>query len=470
MSCQEFKDYIKEVSEEFKQIDKGETIRLISHLDADGISACSIFVKAMNQDNRKYSVSIIQQLDIDTVRELANENYNCFVFTDLGSGQISLIKEHLGHKKVFVFDHHMPESDFKRDKNLVHVNPHMFGIDGTTEVSGAGVVYLFSRSLSEKNEDMAHIALIGAIGDVQESNGLSMLNQEILETAKAKGKIRIERGLRCFGAQTKPLHKLLEYSTDPYIPGVSGNETGAIHFLQQIGIDPKQGNEWKKLIHLDGEETKKLIAAVVMKRLNEASPEDVLGAVYTLPNEEEESPLRDAREFSTLLNACGRLNRASIGVGACLGDKKAKTKAIQNLNKYRKEIINAINWFNENKGSENVIRENGSIIINAQDYILGTIAGTLASILTRSGEFEDGTLILSLAYLDRNIKASLRICGNNREIDLRRIIMKIVEESGGEAGGHCRAAGAIIPMDKEQEFMDAARKILGKINLEEAVL
>ena len=52
-----FKEDIKKVAEEFKQIPKNKVIRVISHLDADGISAASLMVKLLNNDNRKYSIS-----------------------------------------------------------------------------------------------------------------------------------------------------------------------------------------------------------------------------------------------------------------------------------------------------------------------------------------------------------------------------------------------------------------------------
>lgn len=57
-----FKEDIKRVAEEFRKIDKNETIRLISHIDADGISAASLMIKCLNNENMKYSISIVQQL------------------------------------------------------------------------------------------------------------------------------------------------------------------------------------------------------------------------------------------------------------------------------------------------------------------------------------------------------------------------------------------------------------------------
>ena len=80
----EFEEQTKRVADEFNKIDKKETIRLVSHLDADGIAACSILIKALNDDNRKYSISIVQQLTKEVIDDLAKEKYKYFVFTDLG--------------------------------------------------------------------------------------------------------------------------------------------------------------------------------------------------------------------------------------------------------------------------------------------------------------------------------------------------------------------------------------------------
>jgi RecJ-like exonuclease len=466
-----FKESIGIAVEKFKELDKRNPIRLVSHLDADGISACSILIKMLNSNNRKYSISIVQHLNQDVLKELSKESYKYFIFADLGSGQLKGIKEHLGNKTIFIFDHHKPE-ETKVKSNIIHVNPHLFGIDGGKEVSGAGVSFLFARQLNKKIEDMAHVAVIGAMGDMQsEKDGFLRLNKGILDMAVKNKKIKVIKGLRIFGAQTKPLHKVLEYSTDPYIPGVSGSESGAIQFLNQVGVDPKLDNGWKKVVHLTEEELKKLVAGIIMQRLGEEDPEDVLGDVYILNDEKKESALRDAKEFATLLNACGRLGKSSLGIGACLGDKKTKERAIQNLNGYKKEIVNAMKWYEKNKESEDVIVDDKYIIINAKDRIMPTMIGTVASIISKSNGIKEGTFIMSLAYLiDGTMKASLRLGGyKKKDIDLREVIKSITDKVGGEAGGHKMAAGAIVPMEKEKEFIDKAKEVLGKKAIEEVV-
>jgi len=461
-----FKESIKQAAERFRKIDKKEKVRIVSHLDSDGISACSILINALNLENRKYSVSIVQQLNRKIISEISEENYSCFFFTDIGSGKLNDIRSLLAGKKVFILDHHDPE-DVDIDDSIVHINPHLFGIDGTREISGAGVVYFFAKYLNRKNEDMAHIAIIGAIGDVQENDGFSRLNNEILETAKAKGKIKTIKGLRVFGAQTKPLYRLLQYSTDTYIPGVTGSESNAIQFLQQLGINPKQGNQWKKLVNLTKDEIKKLSAGIIMKRLNEEKPEDIFGNVYILCDEEKESPLRDAKEFSTLLNACGRLNKASLGIGACLNDEKIKKKAITNLSKYKREIVKTMKWYEENKDSEDIIKKKGMLIINAKDNVMATMIGTLASIISSSNGFDKITLVMSMArLLNKKTKVSLRISDRKADADLFKIISNIAEKVDGEAGGHLSAAGAVIPTEREQEFIKEAENSFSKFQQE----
>jgi single-stranded-DNA-specific exonuclease len=468
MDYEGFKGHVRESAEKFKQLDKNETIRLIGHLDADGITASSLMIKLLNKENRKYSISIVTQLKKEIIDSLARESYKYYVFTDLGAGQLSYIQEKLKDKKVFVLDHHEPE---KVDNEIVHVNPHLFGIDGGKEISGAGVVYYFTKSINPEMEKFAHIAIIGAIGDIQEDNGFLPLNNEILEDAKKHGNMKVIQGLRIFGAQTRPLHKVLEYCTMPYIPGVTGSESGAIQFLQQLGINPKKGTTWKKLVDMDKEEIQKLCTGVIMKRLGEDNPEEILGNVYILPNEDKGSPTRDAKEFSTLLNACGRMNKASVGIGACLGDEKTKKRAISGLQDYKREIVNAIKWYEKSKGTSDVIQKEGFIIMNAKDNILPTIVGTLASIVSRFNDIQDGTYILSIAdLLDGTLKASIRVAGINQKVDLHEIIKTITDKiEGCEAGGHMHAAGALIPAEKEQEFLTIATEILEKKGIEECV-
>ncbi len=447
----------------FHTFDSVKPIRIVSHLDADGISAASILINALDKESRKHSTSIVAQLSKEKLKDFANEDYEYYFFTDLGSGHISLIEQLFQGKKVIILDHHEPEQYEPKDKNIIIVNPHKFGIDGSKTVSGAGVVFFFTKTLNQKYEDMAHIAIIGAIGDMQENQGFTGLNQEILDIAIKYKKIIIKKGLKCFGQQSRPLYKVLEYSSDPYIPGVTNSESGAIQFLIQIGIKPKKDKEWKKISDLTHNELQKLIAGIILKRSTEEHPEDIIGNIYILPHEEPDSPLRDVREFSTLLNSCGRTNRASLGIGVCLNNQDVRDKAMKNQNTYRKEIVKALKWYENN--DDKIIKGNGYKIINAENNVLYTIVGTLASILAKGNSIEPNTYILSMARnLEENqTKISLRYSGRKKDLDLHSILTKIISKTGGETGGHANAAGAVIKTELEQDFISEAQEVFDNV-------
>ena len=79
--------------------------------------------------------------------------------------------------------------------------------------------------------------------------------------------------------------------------------------------------------------------------------------------------------------------------------------------------------------------------------------------------------IISMAQLmDKTTKVSLRMCGRNTGVDLKQIISDIIKDMPNcEAGGHANAAGALIPTDKEEEFIEKAKVILEKRAMEEIV-
>ncbi|MBI4149721.1 DHH family phosphoesterase [Candidatus Woesearchaeota archaeon] len=466
MPYQEFQDSITGAVAQFHAIPKSETIRVISHLDCDGIAACSIFLKALMRENRQYALSTVQQLNDEVLGNLQQEQYSVVVFTDLGSTSAAAIAARLEGKTVLILDHHEPESS---PSHIIHINPHLHSIDGSREISGAGVVYLFCKALNEKNRDMAHIALIGATGDMQESNGFLHLNKAILDDALQQGLVEVRKGLRMFGSYTRPVHKALEYSTDPFVPGVSGSESGAISLLNSLHIPAKNGANWRRLADLTKEETQRLIAAIVMKRISIDRPEDIIGNHYLLLKETLDE-FRDMKSFSTVLNACGRLDNSSLGIGCCLGDEKMKRKAVQNLQEYKRQIMQAMRWYESHQDSPAIIRHDGYLIINAGDHILSTMAGTMASILSRSGTIPDGTLILSLAHQDAaNTKVSLRIAGQNRGNDLMSIIKQIASRVGCDAGGHKDAAGTLIKIGQEEAFIAAAQEIFQRLSMEEKI-
>ena len=313
--------------------------------------------------------------------------------------------------------------------------------------------------MNKRNVDLSYLALIGAIGDLQCLN--KGLNSIILQDAINSGKIEIKKGLKLFGYQSRAIHKVLQYSSDPFIPGVSGQEDGAVNFLNELGIDINNGKHYRKLTDLDKEEMQRLIAGIIMKRMGiEKDPDDVIGDLYLLKDEEDDSIIKDAREFSTVLNCCGRMDAFSIGVGLCFGNKNIRSKAEELLKSYRIEIINALNYYYDN--INDFPKSDCYIIINAKDNIRDTIIGTLMTILSKNNNLGNMVLI-GMAYREDSIKISARISGKV-DIDLREVLMQIAPDYG-TLGGHKQACGGLIKRDEEKLFIDRATKVLNSMEM-----
>ena len=121
----EFFESAKKVSKKLKNwIDSGNKIRVTSHLDADGLSAAGIIGKALVREGANFQIRIIRQLEKDFVLDLKKEKTKHLIFSDMGAGQIKLLKEHLPDKEIIILDHHKPvDPDYE---NLVHLNPHHY--------------------------------------------------------------------------------------------------------------------------------------------------------------------------------------------------------------------------------------------------------------------------------------------------------------------------------------------------------
>jgi RecJ-like exonuclease len=264
----------------------------------------------------------------------------------------------------------------------------LHGIDGATQVSGSGVAYFVAKAVSAVNVDLAPIALVGALGDLQDKNEqrqLSGLNAIIVEDAVAAKLVTVEKDLTFFGRETRPIHRALAAATSPFIPGLSGEEDKSLAFLASLDIKPKEGERWRALRDLTEDEKKRLCSALADYLISKGLHSEVtnlIGNVYVLAKEEAWTPLRDAREFALVLNSAGRLDRPSLGIALCMGDRGAALEeANRVLEEYRKNISTYLGWVMEKpermKELENIYVINGESFIN--EKIIGTISSIMVS-------------------------------------------------------------------------------------------
>lgn len=451
-----FETEIINAAQKFKEI-KDSSVGIISHNDTDGITSAAIISKAMQRMGINFQIHFITRTEEDIVKKITEKKYKTFLLLDYGSQEISNIARECSDKTFFVLDHHKPKTQLQLS-NVVHLNPHFFGIDGGSEICAAGICFLFAKALNEANKDLIYLAIVGAVGDSQRVSGkFSGPNQKIFEEALREGQVITKKGLKFYGWMSRPLHKALEYSTDPFIPNISGSESAAVQFLQELKIPlKKEDGNWRTFSDLTEDEKKKLASALIAQRHNIENPADIFEEKIILTK----FPINELREVEVLsaaINSCAKLGYFGLAVGVALGNSSDYEESKSIIQSYRKEIINAMQFFYDNENNNNIVKKTKhTIYFLLGDKINPNLISTVSTILSANLE-EKGKILLCMGVSGEKAKISARFIRNSniRNISLGAILSEISEKLGGEGGGHAMAAGATIPAGKEEMFINA---------------
>ncbi|RDI71780.1 single-stranded-DNA-specific exonuclease RecJ [Halopelagius longus] len=451
-----------------ERLREADEVLLASHIDADGLTSAAVASTALERAGIPFETVFSKQLDESEVARIAATEYDTVLFTDFGSGQLDVIapREEAGDFTPVIADHHQP-ADAETE---YHLNPLLFGIDGASELSGAGASYVLARALEPKgcdNRDLAALAVVGAVGDMQNSDGgLHGANAGIVEEGVAAGVVEEARDLVLYGRQTRPLPKFLEYASDVRIPGISNDANGAVQFLSDLDLDLKADGEWRRWVDLTMDERKTLVSALLRRAIASGVPadriENLVGTTYTLTDEEAGTELRDVSEFSTLLNATARYERADVGLAVCLGNRQgALDSARKLLRNHRRNLSEGLQWV-KNEGT--TVEENVQWF-DAGTRIRETIVGIVAGMAVGSGGISRSKPILAFAEKsDAEVKVSAR--GSHvlvrKGLDLSAVMREASQAVGGDGGGHDVAAGATIPKGREREFVAEADRLVGE--------
>ncbi|MDO8427981.1 MAG: DHHA1 domain-containing protein [Candidatus Diapherotrites archaeon] len=310
---------------------------IVGNHDADGCTSTAIVIKALQRENKKVlGTRILKQLYAEIVLELkakqAELGFENIIFVDLGSSYLIPLEKEFG-KNFFVLDHHQVTSDHEN-----HFNANTFGFSGSYELSASGSAYFFARMLNEKNKDLADLGIVGACGDVQDSSGKVIgLNREILEDGISAGVLEKKIDLRLYGRISRPLVQFLMFASSPMLPGLTGNEGACVSFLHENGIKIKQDNRWPSYEELSLDDKQKFTTALILYLHQVNVPEwkiqSLIGEVYTLTKESWGSPLKDAKEYGTILNAC-------VTADTLILDSNGTNIPIQNFDKEKLLSLN----------------------------------------------------------------------------------------------------------------------------------
>ncbi|MGD0081387.1 MAG: DHH family phosphoesterase [Methanoregula sp.] len=454
-----FCDDVKAAAE---QIAAAPEITIISHIDADGIACEAILSQAVSRQEIRVRSVFVRQLEPLTMPQVPSDS-SLKVFSDLGAGQQNLLEERgLSEREVVIVDHHVSQP-CGRQYTQVNCLPY-----GYSRMSAAGVSYLIAKELDPANIDLAKLAVIGNVGDMmaREKCGLVGPAREIIvEDGVRHRSVEVrKKDLNCYGTATRPVHLSLAYNDDPFITGISNNPEGARQFLRRLGIRQQTSDgRWLVWEEIPVEDKRTIISALAEQLMANGEKVDrLLAETYGFPDELPRTPLRNAQEYATMLNACGRWSRPQVGSAILRGDRGTAYRDAEHMLTNHRAIIRDLLQFIIDTG----VKE----LENLQWLHVGgrypdTIVGIGAGMALSKLNSRKPILIMCEVPEDRNLtKVSMRTTERvvERGIDLQLALSAASAEYGGGGGGHKIAAGAYIPKPAEKEFVERVNRILGE--------
>ncbi len=416
-------------------------VRVISHYDSDGINSAAVLSGMLARLSKPFHTTMTRSLDRKIIERVAGEGNPLVIFSDMGSGQLDLISG-LGTKAI-VLDHHKPSGDVE---GVVHINPSMFGVNGTTEVSGATTSFLLAARVDDANWDLSPVALAGAYGDMQHLGGFKGLNLEILNEAVRRGVIE-ER--RASSLQGRNVTEALGETAEPYLRGYSGRKDLVADLSLQMGIDPAKDfrsfseGEWRRLSSImilllasGGCDSEQLFQVVSPQHFSSASGMSIA-------------------EISSLANACGRSERYAVGLSMALGDGNAADEARLLRGEYNSKVLERLIPMEE--GIEQM--KHIQCFRSDDSSLAGALCGLFMSFI---GDKEKPTIAYSLVEESYKISARGTKALVARGLDLAAGLSEAAAGVSGVGGGHVIASGATIPRDSLMTFLDALDTITGK--------
>ena len=435
-------EMLARIAKGVRLVERARRVRILGHYDPDGTTSAAILVLAMLRWGKDVHASTSNVIDPAIAARIKEEGNELVIVADMGSGQLDRL-ESLGCPAI-VLDHHTPPRD---SETVVHVNPHLAGVDGAREACGSTTTWSFALGMDERNWDLAGVAAAGAIGDMQHVGGFAGLNAKLFDEAVARNALSRERGLVFRGSSVADA---LSGTVPPYVVGVTGRRDAAAERLRGLGIDPEV-----PLADLTGDERRTLTSALVAALLRQGAEAETVEAIVA---DKLWSPTDGvyAHELSDYVNGCARLGFEGLGLSLCLGDKDAFARAEEIRRSFESQVIAYLHAL-EAEGP--TVKEHIQVLHTKE----ATLAGTVAQI-GMNYFLDPSKPTLGLSSIDGSTKVSARATKRllSKGVDVAVALKEAARSVGGVGGGHNIASGATVPTGTEERFLTSVDEIIGR--------
>jgi len=408
---------------------KGHALRVYTHNDADGLSAGAILAFTLRCLEIPAAIRVLDN-ESDVLKEGID---GPTVILDMGSG---ILRKLSADDPVLVVDHH--EVSEEVPSNVTLVNPRECGFDGGTEASASTVTYLLCKTLVKlERTELPKAALVGAYGDNQaDRRGVRGLNR-IPERDGEEAEIVEPRdpAYWTFGRATMTVGEIVETLSGPDV---------------RRALESRFGELDRPPVDIPGEEESEIVEE--HSRLTDLNGR--MGYIHVFRDERPLTALKDPLETATLLNSCGRYGEGWIGLLVAMGSWDHLDRAKRLRRKHKAVIREALSKLERGRGVE---ERDGYLLIDGCSLdIPPTVIGIVSQIVC---ENEDRVVVGVSRLDDETVKVSVR-CPEGSDADAGELASEAAEKVGGEGGGHERAAGAEIPADRLDEFLEHLERLL----------
>jgi len=441
---QELEQLTEDAASRIKSLEHGERIRIISHYDADGITAAAIISLAVQRAGYQFHVTLMRNPFYKGLARLKEEQNNFIIFTDMGSGQIEYI-ESLNTPSLII-DHHQVVKQQTPD-HILQINANLCGINGNHEACGATLTYAVAKALNPNNTDLSSLALAGATGDKQYIGGFTGYNKRVIDDAIQQGIVTSFTGLKL---EDTALKIAISHSIEPFFPGYSGHTEETKAFLHELHIDPNSTYS-----QLSDEKRKTLHSSLLLLLLKRGCESNILETVVRERYIADQT-FGELERCADILDACGKFGRREIGLAVCFGDQQAYQKALLYEKEFKQEVLQELLTIEK----EGIKQKKTFRFFYAKNSSLGGVIGGIAINFL----LDKKKPLLSIVRKTDELHISCR--GNqflvNNGLDLGSAMNQVAKDLDGHGGGHKIAAGATIPLKHEEQFLKGVDMILTK--------
>ena len=167
-----------------------EEITLFHHNDTDGLCSGAILLRAFARAGYRVEPICLEKPYPGVLDKVFRAEGRVFVFADF-AGRIAphLAALNRNRNLVLVLDHHAatPIED-PGLHGVYNLDPELFGLKGDRDISASVTCYLFACLIDGANEDLAGLAVLGAVGDRFFEHGrLVGINHRVVKQAVVAG-------------------------------------------------------------------------------------------------------------------------------------------------------------------------------------------------------------------------------------------------------------------------------------------